>query len=1067
MQDDHDRPTRGLSRRDFLRTGAVVGAGLMVVAHTTAASADPDPTGGQLRVGGLTVGERHDPLGIQASRPRLGWKLTAGGTNRQQIAYEIRVATDASRLRRGIPDLWNSGRVSSAETSQIAYGGAPLVSRTRAFWQVRTWDEGNRRSEWSPVGSWETGLCTPGEWSAAWIGNPAWDALQAPVPAVTIMLPIQQARYVRLDVTRLGLPLKEGWPDPVSRLQLAEVQIIDSRNPEVDLAKGAAVTASEMYAAPGTWEPEYLTDGKVTGDTPPIGYTSLERHGQDISSAPIWVQLDLGAAQSFDRIRLYPRTDTRTADGQVPNFPVDFTVRTASSPDGAFTVAATITDQKPPVPADVPAGLPLFARQFVVAKHVARARLYITGLGVYDATLNGLPTSRAVLEPGNTTYAGHLDYATVDVTDLLRRGENTLGVSLGTGIYDTKSYSTRYAKFNGREGAPKLLAQLELAYSDDTRETIATDTSWRTALGPTTFSNWYGGEDYDARRLTAGWDAPGSDISAWQPASAAEPPAPKSALTARSGPAVETVNTILPKAITEPKPAVYVFDLGTNVAGWQQLRVQASAGTKITMRPAELLQADGTIDYGTTGNPIYDEYTTDGQGVETWHPQFIYHGFRYIQVEGLPSAPKPDTISALVLRAANVSAGSFVCSNEIINGVHRIIDRAVQSNMYSVLTDCPTREKLGWLEEAHLVFDTVARNYDVAAYGHDLVQAMADAQLPDGLVPDIAPEYTVFGGGFRDDPNWGNSMVLVPWNLYLTYGDRDVLDTYYPNMQRYVEYLGSRATGDLLDYGLGDWATINASTPTGVTATYGYFQAADALRRIAGVLGQSADMSRYARLAEAIGRAFQTKYFDAARHTYATGSQTSDALALNMGIVPADEQRHVIDHLVANLQANRYHLNLGEIGLPALFDVLSVAGRHDVVYKIATQTSAPSYGAMLSRGATSLTEFWDGGGSQNHFMLGAIDKWFTSGLAGITQGRDSVGYRELLIEPAVVGDLTNVAGRYMTPHGEVRSEWRRSGQSVSLDVAVPVGCVATIRLPGRPDQKVGSGTYQFQASINA
>jgi alpha-L-rhamnosidase len=268
-------------------------------------------------------------------------------------------------------------------------------------------------------------------------------------------------------------------------------------------------------------------------------------------------------------------------------------------------------------------------------------------------------------------------------------------------------------------------------------------------------------------------------------------------------------------------------------------------------------------------------------------------------------------------------------------------------------------------------------------------------------------------------------------------------------------------------YGLGDWATINASTPTGVTATYGYFRAVDGLCSTASVLGMSADASRYTQLRDAIGTAFHARYYDAANHTYASGSQASDALALDMGVVPAGLRDGVLAHLIASLATNGYHLNLGEIGLPALFDVLCSAGRSDVIYQIATQTTAPSYGAMLARGATSLTEFWNGTGSQNHFMLGAIDKWFTRGLAGIDQAGGSVGFTDLVITPAIVGDLTHVVGRYTTPHGTVSSEWQRSGRTVTLDVSVPVGSTATVRLPGQPDRHVQSGEYRFRAVLPA
>ncbi|HZC69560.1 MAG TPA: family 78 glycoside hydrolase catalytic domain [Jatrophihabitans sp.] len=1059
-----DRRPRGLSRRAFLQSGTTIGAaaGVAAAVPPPARAAGQDP----LVVGRLRADARKEPMGIQATRPQLSWTVTGTGRGRRTTAYQVRVATSPGLFRTGRADLWESGRVESDAVS-VQFGGEALASRTRGYWQVRVWDENGQVSPWSPVSWFEIGLLQPAEWSAGWIGNPDWDALVAPTPPATITFPAQQARFVRLSVTRLGLPLKEGWPYLVSRLQIAEFQVFYSSRPEVNLALHAPVTATDVYSAPGSWEPEYVTDGKTDGSTPPIGFTSLEHQYPDVSADPILVTIDLGSTGTFDRVALWPRTDTLTPDGKTANFPVDFTIQVADSADGPFTVAAAVTGQQAPQPAPRPAALPLFARQFTVRKPVSRARLYVTGLGIYTTTVNGQHTSNALLEPGNTTYTKRVNYATCDVADLLQPGTNAIGIAVGTGIYDTSSYNTRYAKFRGRIGPPKVLAQLEITYTDGTSERVGTDTDWWTMLGATTFSNWYGGEDFDARRLPAGWDLPGADLSGWQPATASAAPAPDAALTARHGPAIEAVDVLPTQRLSQPQPGVYVFDIGTNLAGRQVLKVSGPVGTAITMRPAELLHADGTIDYGSTGNPIYDVYTLRGAGTETWNPEFIYHGFRYIQVEGLPAAPGTDAISALVTRAANESAGSFSCSNDLLNGIHRIIDRAVQSNMFSVLTDCPHREKLGWMEEDHLVFEAVARNYDVAAYGNDLVQAMADAQLPNGLVPDIAPEYTVFSGGFRDDPNWGSAIVLVSLALYRAYGDTDVLARFYPNMQRYVDYLTGKASGNLLDYGLGDWATINASTPAGVTATYGYFKAVDGLRRIATAVGNSDDAARYTQLAAAIGAAFHTKYFDAANHTYATGSQCSDALALDMGVVPEAERAAVLDHLVANLRNNAYHLNIGEIGLPALFDVLAAAGRNDVMYEIATQTTAPSYGAMLARGATSLTEFWDGTGSQNHFMLGAIDKWFTTSLAGIGQPADSVGYAEVLIAPAIVGDLTQVSGRYRTPRGLVTSEWQRSRQTVQLDVSIPVGTSATVRLPGRADERVPSGDYRFTTTLPA
>jgi alpha-L-rhamnosidase len=977
--------------------------------------------GGSLIATGLSADGLGSPLGIDDAHPALSWRLTSAQRDSTQTAYRIRATGDGGR------PLWDSGKVTSVAVS-ATYGGPALGSRERVSWRVRLWDGDGHASDWSQAAHWEMGLLKPSDRSGQWITDADW--ARKPTP-VTVRLPAQDARYVRLDVTRLGLPLKEGgWPYKVSRLQLAEIVVADSARPGTDLALHAPVTASDTFTVPGSWEPRFVTDGLLTTDQAPLGYTSLQHQDQDLTD-PIWITLDLGSVQHFDQVLLYPRTDTLTDDGRTPNFPEDFTIKADD------TVVATVRGQQAPPPLHgTPAALPVLAKDFQVHGPVRSARLYATGLGVIDATLNGRQVGDAVLEPSNTDYKTRIVYSTYDVTGLLRRGGNTLNVALGGGMADVPGTPGRYEKLTRSDGPPAFTGQLEITYADGSRTTIASDTSWRSALGPTTFSNWYGGEDYDARRTTLDW----RDAVQIDP--------PTATLTALDAPPIKVVDTLAAKKITEPKPGVYVVDLGVNFAGWERIRVKGPAGTQVTMRPGELLNSDGTVSQATTGSPIWDTYTLSGKDVETWHPNFAYHGFRYLQLEGLPSAPDQHTVTGLVLRTANDSAGTFTSSNPLINSIHSIIDRAIQSNMYSVLTDCPHREKLGWLEEDNLVFGSVAGDYDVAAYYRELVRNMAEAQTPDGLVPDIAPEYTVFSGGFRDDPNWGGSLVLAPWQMYETYGDTATLATYYPNMQRYLDYLSSKASGDLLDYGLGDWITFDNSTPVGVTASFGYYRIASSMSHIAAVLGKPDDAQRYAALAGRIGAAFNAKYLKG--DTYASGSQASDALALDMGIVPDADRQAVLDHLTASITANGYHLTVGEIALPSVFRVLSAAGRDDLVYSVATQTGNPSYGYQVVHGATSLTENWDGptsGDSQNHFMLGAIDEWFGSGLAGIQQAAGSVAFEHLLIRPAVVGDLTHAAASYETPRGMVASSWSRSGHTLRLDVTVPPGAPARVEVP--------------------
>jgi alpha-L-rhamnosidase len=1040
----------------FSRT--IVAIGLVAAMATGATPAQGFQSA--LSVSELRAGYRTNPVGIDDPAPDLSWASTSPASGQRQTAYEI-VASSTSY---GFADLWDTGKVVSSKAAGVPYAGRPLASRQRVYWRVKVWDQSGRASGWSAPAYWEMGLLKPSDWQASWISNPQWTPPQ-PHPIV-VTLPSQDARYLRLDVSRLGLPLKEnGFPDPVSRLQLAEIAVSDSADSKgKDLAIGAGVTASESFTVGGYWEPRFVTDGSLTTEQAPLGYTSDERNSQDLGTSPIWLQVDLGATKHFDQVLLYPRTDTLTADGRTANFPENYRLSTSNVESGPFVTAADVIGQEPPPPYRVnPAALPILAKQFDLGKRISSARLYATGLGVYVATINGKPVSNSVLEPGDTDFVQRVEYSTYDVTSLLRRGSNAIGIQLGNGTANAVD-TTRWSKLHNSKATPRALAQLEVTYADGSSQLIGTDTSWRTIAGATTFSSWYGGEDFDARRLQAGWDRPGADLSAWQAAIVVGPPAAGTVLSARVAPSIEIVGTHRTIAITQSRPGIYVADLGVNFAGWPELSVSGPAGMTVTLRPGELLNSDGTVSQATTGSPIYDRYTLAGSGVQKWHPQFAYHGFRYVQLEGLPSAPTLNTVTGLTLRTNNASAGSFTSSNAMLNKIHGIIDQAIQNNMYSVLTDCPHREKLGWLEQSQLVFGSVSRNYDVAAYYRSIMRNVGDAQTPEGLVPDIAPELDVFVDGFRDDPNWGGMVVLGPLQMYQAYGDVSTLRQYYPMMARYAQYLENKSAGDLLAYGLGDWIAFDQSTPLGVTATFGYYRVVDAMAQIATILGK--DASHWNVLRARIAAAFNAAFLDRDRHTYGSGSQASDALALAMGVVPADQRAGVLAHLIESLQGSGWLVSVGEIALPSLFRVLSTAGRDDLIYQIATQTANPSYGYQVEHGATALTERWDGptsGESQDHFMLGAIDEWFTSGLAGIRQAPGSVGFRQLVIKPAIVGDLSRVSGRYVTPSGPVTSTWRRSAGVFHLDITIPPNTTATVDLPDHRTITVGSGSWHFTA----
>ncbi|MGX1502020.1 UNVERIFIED_CONTAM: alpha-L-rhamnosidase [Streptomyces graminofaciens] len=1045
--------SRALTRRARRRPALLVASGLTALvtvlpsAVTADAKAPARITPVELRTQHLT-----QALGIDDTTPYLSWSTTSRARGVVQSAYRVQAATSLSRLRQGRPDLWDSGKVASG-VPRATYAGKELGSRSRVYWRVMLWSGDNGRdSGWSDAAVFETGLTKQQDWDADWITHPDWQLSRRTVEPVIVDLPRTTARYVRLDVTRLGLPLADDFPARSWRLQLGEIDVRDSGTGTEGLAKGAVVTASETGTVRKTWEPALAVDGLPNSALQTAaGYSSAPHTGPDVSDAPVVLTLDLKSAKTFDQVALYPRADVLTDDGRVPHFPVDYTLSTGDSAGGPFTRAARVAGQQPPKPY-LPAGLPLITKDFTLPKDVRRARLYVSGLGVYDASINGEPVGDAVLEPANTDFAERVQYATYDVTERLRAGHNTIGVELGNGMSNVVSTADRYRKLYGNLSDPKLVAQLEITLADGTVRRVSSGSDWRTTLGPTTSSNWYGGEDHDARREIPDWNKPQGNRGSWKEAATVSGPgtAEKPALlSARETEPIRVIETLTGKEVEEAAEGSRIFDIGRNIAGWPEITVSAPAGTDIRILPAESLK-DGHAfqSISNVGGPLWDTYTTRGEGAETWHPKFSYHGFRYLELKGLPEGASV-TVRGKVLHTDNVSAGDFTSSNQLVNGIHSIIRRAVEGNMMSVLTDCPSREKLGWLEQNQLLFPTLTGNYDMEAYFRKLVRDMSDAQTEEGLIPSTVPEYTNLPGGYRNDANWGGAFVLVPWQLYTTYGDRDTLTTYYPQMKEYVAFLEQKVQGGILDYGLGDWFTPDRTFPRAVAGTYGYWRVVDGLSRIAEVLGDQEGAAVYRAKADAGAEALTARFYDQESGTFGGGGHGAEALALDMGAVPDGERARLLDHFVESVEEAGHHLVLGEISLPAAFRVLTEAGRDDIIHKIATQTTSPSYGYQVLNGNTTLGESWDGGPgqSQNHFMLGAIDSWFTDRVAGIEQAPGSIGYRRLLIDPAVVGDLTSASGSYRTPYGTASTDWQRDGDRYRLRLTVPAGSTAEVRVP--------------------
>lgn len=703
--------------------------------------------------------------------------------------------------------------------------------------------------------------------------------------------------------------------------------------------------------------------------------------------------------------------------------------------------------------------LPQFRKEFKVAKPVRRAVAYVSGLGHFDMYLNGEKVGDHFLDPGWSKYEKEALYVPLDVTEYLRDGDNAVGVMLGNGFFNIPR--ERYFKLLASNGAPRLIMNIRVEYEDGQVENIVTDGTWRAAESAITYSSIYGGEDYDAGREQRGWTSAGFDDSSWQEPLCLEW---KTKLMAQVA-APLTVRDSIPTVRTfRNGQGRWVYDLGQNFSGVVRVALKAGGRQSVKLWPAELLNPDSTINQSASGAPYWFGYTTAGAGLAEWQPQFTYYGFRYVEVEGAVPAGEenPDGLPEIValkgLHTCNSAdeTGTFHCSNQLFNRTYELIDWAIRSNFASVLTDCPHREKLGWLEQAHLMQYSVQYRYSLARMYSKIMSDMRASQTAEGMIPDIAPEYVEFEGGFRDTPEWGSAFIISPWYVYLWYGDTRLIEKYYPAMQEYLRYLQSQAKDNIVAYGLGDWFDIGPGNPgfsqltsNGVTATAIYYYDVCLMQKMATLLGRKDDAKQYGDLAEQIKASFNATFWDPATKTYDRNSQTANAIALYMGLTTEENHRQVFDNLVADIRGRGNALTAGDVGYRYVLRALEENGASDIIYDMNSKYDTPGYGWQLAHGATALTESWQAYGfvSNNHFMLGHLMEWLFSGLGGIRQSDESVAFRHVVIRPTPVGDVRSARTSYESPYGTIVADWKQTDDTYSIQVEVPANSQATVYLP--------------------
>ena len=721
--------------------------------------------------------------------------------------------------------------------------------------------------------------------------------------------------------------------------------------------------------------------------------------------------------------------------------------------------------------------VPYFRREFMVEKKISQALLFISGLGHYELYVNGEKAGDRFLAPGWTEYDKTCYYNSYDVTEQLKKGDNVLGAIVGNGFFNINR--ERYRKLVLAYGAPKMILKLRITFNDGSVRTIVSDDSWSTSPSPVTYTSIYGGEDYDARLEQVGWNIQGFDDSHWNSVKIVKPP--EGSLKPENDHPLKIMQEFDPVRISSINDTLYVYDFGQNCSGIISLAIKGDDGQEVLLVPAELLDADSLANQKASGSPYYFSYTTKGIGEEKWEPGFTYYGFRYVQVqgaipEGRPNPSNLPVISELKLlhtRNSSPVTGSFRCSNEHFNSVYNLIDWAIRSNLASVATDCPHREKLGWLEQTHLMGNSIKYVYNIHNLYNKVIDDMIEAQTDNGLVPDIAPEYVEFVGGFRDSPEWGSACIILPWDLYEWYGDIEAVRKAYPMMIRYLSYLTLLAPDNLLIHGLGDWYDLGPEfpgvaqlTPRSLTATSIYYYDAKLLAKMALLLGNENDASYYSDLAEHIRSSFNKEFFDPVTKVYSTGSQTAYAMPLFFGMVDDSIRKKVVKNLVSSVRQNNNALTAGDVGYRYLLRVLEQEGESQLIFDMNSKNDVPGYGFQLSKGATALTESWAGltEVSNNHMMLGHLMEWFYSGVGGIRQDEASEAFSHIVVAPDIVCDITWAETTYNSVHGEILSSWKVIGNELNLKIRIPVGCKATVVIPQPDAAKIIEGEYPLNDS---
>ncbi len=1036
-----------------------------------------------------------NPLGIDIATPRLSWIIKSANLNergQRQTAYQIMVSSSKEKLNSNIADLWNSEKVKSDQSNQVAYAGKKLESRTECWWRVKIWDENNNPTEWSEPAKWTMGLLSESDWKAKWIGYDEWERKEKKKDKFQFEAGKDKWIWYPLERTKEKKGTEKFFFRKVFDVkQLDEIYsteiLITADEKFILYLNGKKIDESDGYVFSWTRPKQievkkYLCQGKNILAVECIN-TYLEKPGL---GAKLILKFNNGEKQIIRTDAKWKASDKVSDDWQKNNFDDKSWINADE-----IAVMGDKPWRVPKVGLYLPPS-PYLRKEFTIQEKIESAYVYVSSLGLYKLFINGRSISEDRLTPGWTDYHKRVYYNTYDVKDfIINSDKNGVGIILADGWYTGYIGWEKQREYYGKN--PRVLLQLEVKYENGTTNYICSDELWKAAYGPIREADLLMGETYDAKKEKdfSGWDKPGFNDYNWDKVDISD----KINIELNSYPSLPVRKTLEIKSvkISSPKKGIYIFDLGQNIAGCVHLKIDGRKTDKIVLRFGEMLDDEGNL---YTENirmaRATDTYFTKGEMEEIRESYFTYHGFRYVEMSGYPKQPATDMIKGIVFHSDIPVTGSFECSNQTLNKLYENIFWSQRANFMDIPTDCPQRdERLGWTADAVDFIRTASFNMDTSSFYSKWLRDLNDAQEVNGAYTAIAPKPDLgIGPLYPGASGFADSGVITPYNLYKFYGDVTILKKYYENMITFMHYL------EVNKYkrpgiGYGDWLSVNADTPQELIDIAFFAYDAKLMIEISALLGKEADEKRFRKLFEDVKNVFNKKYLNM-DGSIKNGTQTAYALSLHFELLDKEKEESTFNFLIDDIVKKDFHISTGYIGLNYLFPVLTKFDRSDVIYRILLNGAFPSWFFMIKQGATTLWERWncwmpDKGfydplmNSFNHTSLGVIGEWLYSGIGGIIP--EEPGFKKIIIKPLIGGRLNYAKASYFSIYGKISSEWEVKNEKFSLKVCIPVNTSAKIfvsklqtqKLIRKPNEyelveenerffvfNVGSGEYSFE-----